>query len=145
MDCYRVFDSQHMYECTDCESCNNCQFLQRCKTCFDAYLCLDCDNCKHCIGCKNLKNKEYYAYNTQVTPEVFEAIKQDFLKNPVTRKEIFQKAKEVKYIFPSKNFTLTQCENIESSNQCFNSKNITHCFDVVNSRDIKYTCEMLLE
>ena len=144
VDCYRVFNSQHIYEWLDCENCNNCHYIQRCKDCADVYISLDCDNCKHCIGCKNLKNKEYYVFNQAVTQEQFEKIKKDFTHDEQKRVEIFEKAKQVKYEYPSKCLTLIQCENTQNSNQCFNSENVSNSFDIANCRDVKYTYEMLL-
>lgn len=83
-------------------------------------------------------------FNQAVTQEQFEKIKKDFTHDEQKRVEIFEKAKQVKYEYPSKCLTLIQCENTQNSNQCFNSENVSNSFDIANCRDVKYTYEMLL-
>ena len=73
----------------DCTKCYQTHFSQKCSSCFDSAFLYDCKNCQNCIFSFNLRNKNYYAFNKQVSKEEFEKIKHETLSSSLALEKGF--------------------------------------------------------
>ncbi len=142
LDLLNVFESELCYQCVDCKNCYSLKFSTDCQNCSSSAYLKNCIGCKNCFGCINLTQKEYFLFNKFVGKEKFEAFIQDFKagKNSVVselqkRFFAFQKTQ----IHPAVHgFQNENC----SGDHIFHSQNCEECFDVQDSRDMKF-CERI--
>lgn len=141
-DGINIFQSELLYECIDCLKCYDLKFSQDCKNCSESWFLKNCFGCSHCFGCINLRNKEYFLFNKKVSREKYEKFIEEFESG---------KASVIAKLFEQfTNFQATQFhpalhgyqnEDCEGDH-IFKSKNCQHCFDVQESRDMKF-CERI--
>lgn len=72
IDVYWVMDCELLYECVYMFSCFNCRYCFNCEQTSDSAFLYNCRNTHHSFMCSNLRNKEYCAYNKQLTKEEYE-------------------------------------------------------------------------
>lgn len=141
-DLLNVFESELCYQCIDCKNCYSLKFSTDCQNCSSSSYLKNCFGCQNCFGCINLTQKEYFLFNKFVGKEKFEEFMRDFEsgKNSVVEKLQkrffdFQKTQIHPAVHGYSN------ENI-SGDHIFHSQNCEDCFDVQESRDMKF-CERI--
>jgi hypothetical protein len=140
IDIFNVFDSELCYECIDCRSGYNLKFSQDCENCSDAWFLKNCIGCKNCFGCINLRQKQYYLFNKSVGKEAYEKFMKEFQsgKHSVISK-IHQQFIDFQATQPHRATQGYQNEDC-TGDHIFRSQNVKDCFDVQESRDMRY-CE----
>ena len=140
VDVFNVFDSELCYECVDCRNCYDLKFSQDCENCSESWFLKDCIGCKHCFGCMNLRQAEYCLFNKKVSQTEYENFINKFNSGS---HEAIQKLraqfKEFQATQPHRHMQGYQNENCEGDH-IFRSRDIKDCFDIQESRDMRY-CE----
>ena len=72
IDCYRVFQSEFLYESINCANCSRSAWLEDCADTTVSYFLKDCRGCTSCWGSYGLRNKSYCWKNEQLTKEEYE-------------------------------------------------------------------------
>lgn len=137
-DCLFIKSCESCFASSDCTKCYRTHFSRNCLECTDSLFLYDCRDCQNCIFSFNLRNKNYYAFNKQVTKEEFERIKKETLSSHESlekAKKMFNElvAKEAihKFLTGAKN------ENV-SGEFVYNSKNVLHSYYIHNGENEKY-------
>jgi hypothetical protein len=142
-NCYAVFCSKNVFNCSDSA------FLMNCK------------GCKHCLFCTNLRQKEYCIFNEQVSREEFEAAWKEIFDGS---REALERAREkfdgflAGQPFPAGTLInveestgdyLSNCKNVKDSYWVDNCRDCRYCSDIHFSRDCYdvniYEGEMMYE
>ena len=140
VDCYKVYESELLYECANCYNCYNCTYLQ------DSQHSSNCHLSSHLIGCKdtflstNLRNKQYYFLNKPLTKEQY-ATKLAEYNQKYTHQELLALFLDFKSQNPVK---YTDEINTENCTGCYlvNCKNCQDCFDCEYLEDSKYCYDL---
>jgi hypothetical protein len=150
-DCYYLADSSYNKDCIDCLGITNCElcyeciqsnncydlsYSYQCTNCRESALLYDCKKCSNCIACCNLIEKEYYIFNTPVSPEEFKQQKQELLA-PEKLQETIRKAHEFQVQFPKKHYFGHSNEH-SSGDNIIHTKNAINCFDGKEMEDCKH-------
>jgi hypothetical protein len=74
--------------CRYCKQCDDCVDCSKCTGCLDCTECTSCDNCTHCIGLIKDVDREYVAFDVQMTQEMYEIFAENYkaARNKVRRK-----------------------------------------------------------
>jgi len=145
-DCMDLFWSMGVelcYECTKTHESYHSFWCFNCKSVSDCYFCEDCMSCKNCFGCVNLRQKEYCIYNEQKTKEEFEAFLRSFGFTYSSIQQAKGKLADLRLSLPCKNLQIHNSENCVGD-YISDSKNCTECFDVMNSENLKYVWDGIL-
>lgn len=67
-------NDQYCYECVNASNCYRVFYSQNVSQCSDGAFLFNCQNCKRCFGCTNLVQKENYVWNKPCTPQEFDAL-----------------------------------------------------------------------
>ncbi len=138
VDGLNVFGSELIYECIDVRNCYDLKFSQDCENCSDSWFLKDCIGCKNCFGCMNLNHKEYYLFNKKVSKAEYKKFIKDFKSDSFeVLKKLNQQFIDFQKTQPQKYFQGFQNENCTGSH-IFRSQNCKECFDVQESRDMKF-------
>jgi hypothetical protein len=138
VDVIHNHSSELLYECIDCRNCYDTTFAQNAENCSNCHFIKNCVGCQHCFGCVNLCNKKYHLFNKPVTPAEYEKHLQGLeLSKYSRRKDMREHFGEFLLQFPHRSTEGYQNENCEGD-QIFHCKNAKRCFDVQESRDMKY-------
>lgn len=142
VDALNVFDVEQSYECIDCKDCFNIKYCQDCNNCSDSWFLRNCTGCKSCFGSMNLENKEYYLFNKKVEKseyiqfmEEYESGKHHIQKALCQKFSDFQKKQIHRATYGFRN-------EDSSGDHIFDCKNVKECFDVKESKNMKF-CERI--
>jgi hypothetical protein len=143
VDSLLVRDSELCYQCITCERCYECMYCQDCVSGRNLLMCYDCQNCSDCIGCAGLRGKQYCIYNTQFSPENYEAKRRalDLLSDEQMR-ELESKFTALCKTIPHRYAVLVNTEHC-TGDYIYNSKNTYHAFDVQRSEDAAYLAQTI--
>ncbi|MBT4385126.1 hypothetical protein HOD30_05280 [Candidatus Peregrinibacteria bacterium] len=149
VDCLRVRESQLCYESINMERCYNIKFSEDCTSCSDSWFLKSCIGSRNCFGSVNLRNKEFYFFNEQCTPEQYErrlsevGFGSENIEAGIKQEDI-QKMREQFYAFqlkfPHKYMVDRQTENSTGS-YILNSQNCEECFGIWNCQDCKFVVD----
>jgi len=140
-DCLRVDHCELCYECLDTHNCYRCLFLQDSDNCSDCSFSTGLRGCTSCFGCQGLVQKEYCAFNEQLTEaEWKERYGQLRLTRPVIVESI-RKSEELRLKTPQRFASLVQCEDV-TGDRCTQSKNCQEVFDSNTLEDCVYCTEI---
>ncbi len=146
-DCFTVYESERMYECTDCITCQFCKYSQLLRNCSTSDFSFDLHNCHFCFGCTGLRNKSYCWFNKEIGkeefmrrynalvwtwPEIWENIQKSFQASLSTprRASVFRNCEE------STGNYLGNCKNARVAFDAENCRDIAHSLLVVDSKDV---------
>ncbi|MDR2189931.1 MAG: hypothetical protein LBP53_01785 [Candidatus Peribacteria bacterium] len=136
IDCSYIYHSEHCFNCCDIKNGFNCFFSHDLENCSDCYFCSDLVSCKFCYGSHGLRNANYVRFGEHKTKEEWLALFAQYHKVQ-NFNEASQHSSELALPIPKKHLTLTNTENC-AGDYLTNSKNLTSCFDMVESEDCKY-------
>ncbi|USN59160.1 MAG: hypothetical protein H6767_03610 [Candidatus Peribacteria bacterium] len=145
VDCDKVMSSENCYDAIDSRHCYGCMHILNCMNCSDILWGEDLEGCSHCIGCKGVKNGSYYILNEEVEKAAFSEIQKKLEQDIGYRREMYERFLKLKLQVPSKQLQIIHSEKVEQSDKIENSENVSHCFDCINARDMKYCTEMMME
>ena len=145
-DCLAVNHCERLYECTDCFESQFDYYSQLLRNSSNCYFCFDMINCHNCFGSAGLRNKSYYFYNEQLTPEEYEKRMKEIL--PLTHDRLFEyikKSYDVSLKVPRKYLVQKNCED-SVGGYLGHCKNVHDSFDLEECRDashcaIAYQCK----
>ena len=138
VDVIHAHGSELLYECVDCRNGYNLRYSQNSENCSESWFLKNCIGCKNCFGCVNLRNKEYYFLNESLGKEAYEKkIKSLELQKYSSVKKLRDQYMEFLKQFPHRATEGYQNENC-SGDQVFRCQNVKECFDVQESRDMRY-------
>ncbi|MFA6392650.1 MAG: hypothetical protein WCW54_00990 [Candidatus Paceibacterota bacterium] len=126
------------YELVQAISNYNSSFLIESDQCVDSHFLYDCSNCVNCCLSSNLRNKSYFFQNQQLSREEYKkavmALRLETYSGQLNTKNIFmQIAKDAIHKYAHiKNSVDVIGDFIE------NSKNIYHCYGLVDAINTKY-------
>ncbi len=133
-----VHDSELCFEVTGVKKCYHCLYSQNLVNCSDCILSRDLVGCQNCFGCIGLRNKQYYYFNEQLSPEEWEAkVVAWNLGSHEGLKSAKEKIREFFLQFPRRAAETTGSENVLGS-YIFFSKNCYWCFDTNTCEDLRY-------
>ena len=127
------------YESDDCYNSSRLRYCKGCYDCLDSFFLLDCRGCTNCIGCVNLRNKQYCAFNKQLTKEAYRefllSARLDTDSGVAALREKFEKfansqIRKFAEIYNSAN---------SSGNYIANAKNCRQCFHAYDAEDNAYS------
>ncbi len=142
--CKNSFD---LYECENCELAYDGLVLDKCYRTFfsfgvensvDIWFSKNLRGCTNCFGCVNLANKSNCYFNQQLSKEEYQEKIKEFNSGSYSEiQKMKKKAMDFWVKFPTKyNYSL---KNINSTgDRIFNSKDLTDCYYVKNSQNLKY-------
>ncbi len=139
VDSTHVMDSEHCYECVDVDKSYNLAWCQNVKDSSDSRFLYDCHGCRNCFLCVGLRNKEYCIKNKEYKKEEYEKkiSEIDFTSHSTVKKlksEFYEFYKDSPRLY----YTGQNNENVTSSDNIFNSRNCSYCFDCNNLEDCKF-------
>lgn len=142
--CKNSFD---LYECENCELAYDGLVLDKCyrtfysfgvENCVDVWFSKNLRGCTNCFGCVNLANKSNCYFNQQLSKEEYQEKIKEFNSGSYSEiQKMKKKAMDFWVKFPTKyNYSL---KNVNSTgDRIFNSKDLTDCYYVKNSQNLKY-------
>ncbi len=139
VDTLNCTESEDCYEVVDVERCYRLFFSQNCKHCTDGMFLFDCRGCTDCLFSTNLRNKRYYIFNKQYTPEAYQAKKAQIMAELVAGKlpELWQRFSDL--CIKAIHRPLEQANSEEvSGDYIFNSHQSQHCYDVNGTDQCAY-------
>lgn len=137
-DIYFGTHLERSYETVNGQQSNGVLFSQNVVGCVNSAFLYACSGCTDCFGCVNLRGKSYYFLNEPLT-------KDEYKKRVEAIMGSHEKIEEFKKVFEKHRLQFPHRENnnIKTVNAVgeylFSSKNLTHCFEVTESEDCKYT------
>jgi hypothetical protein len=143
MDLFWCLGCELCYECIKTHESYHCFWCFNCKSLSDCYFCEDCISCKNCFGCVNLRQKEYCIYNEQKTKEEFNVFMKNFKFTYSEVEKTKQKMMKFGLSVPRKSLRIHNSENC-IGDYISDSRNCTECFDVMNSENVKYAWDGIL-
>ncbi|HEV7702304.1 MAG TPA: hypothetical protein VGO63_02590 [Candidatus Paceibacterota bacterium] len=139
VDSLMIKDNEKGYELVQASTNYNSSFLVESDRCVDSSFLYDCSNCTNCCMSSNLRNKSYVFRNKQLTKGEYEkAIGELRLETYFGQ----QKAKQGFSEMIKK--SIHKYANIKNSVNAVgdfigNSKNVYHCYGLVDAENIKYS------
>ncbi|MFH1444300.1 MAG: hypothetical protein ABIG34_02835 [Candidatus Peregrinibacteria bacterium] len=139
VDCMKLNLCEQCYELQYSERCHRCFYSRNLQGCNDCWFCYDCQGCSDCFGCAGLRNKHHYFFNVPLSKSDYEAnlhnAQTDCFSSLQTLAARFRRDVLSKVVH--------RFARILGSEQCSgdyitNSKNCDHCFEIDESRDLKY-------
>ena len=94
---------QHSYQCIHCIGCFETAYADHSNMCKYSSFLSFCNNCDYCLGCVNLQTARYCILNTQYTPEEYEVMAKEILKDRTSRLAFQKKFEELVHTSPRKN------------------------------------------
>ncbi len=138
VDSLFIKENDRGYELVQALQNYNSTFLVESDQCIDSHFLYDCSNCVNCCLSSNIRNKSFVFKNKQLTKEEYQnaiaSLRQDTYSGQTkARKEFAEIAKNAIHKFAHiKNSVNATGDFIE------NSKNVHHCFGLVNAENSKY-------
>lgn len=138
-DCLFLHNCELCYECVQSQDCYECKFALHSKNCSSSAFIEDCLSCSNCFMCCNLRNKEYYAFNKQVSKQEYKKILAEYELH--TNKGLAEAKKDweqyrIKY--PKRAHHNIQTENC-SGEYIIQAKNCKQCYLMdKGAEDCKY-------
>ncbi|MDD5026301.1 MAG: hypothetical protein PHH13_02885 [Candidatus Peribacteraceae bacterium] len=139
VDCLKLNLCEQCYELMYSERCNRCFFSQNLQGCNNCWLCYDCQGCSDCFGCAGLRNKHHCFLNEQLSPGDYQAHMQEVQTGHFSHMQEHARRFRNDILLKS----IHRYARILASEECIgdyitNSQNCFHCFEVDESRDLKY-------
>ena len=141
VDCFRCEKCELCYECIDCTNCYRSTYLQDCDGCSESHFLKSCIGCSNCFGCVNLKNKRYFFFNEELSPEEY-AMRLAALRldRATTNQQFHAQFVEYAQQFPHRYMQGVQNESV-SGDYLTHSKNAYRCFDSRKLWDCRYVVQ----
>lgn len=135
-DCLKIYDCELCYGCIDCHRCYRCFDSIQCDNCSECHLCRDCTGCIGCIGCTNLRNKRFFLHNR---PSTEEEVRRETARIAAQsgRAAARERWQQMDRRSPRRSSLIIHCENC-TGDSVYESRNASHCFDVVGAEDVAY-------
>lgn len=133
-----LLQCERCYECLDCVGAQFCTYCQLVRNSSNCSFCFDLVNCHNCFGSCGLRNKSYYYFNEQLTPEQYEEKMKTVVWTPQAIAENQKKAFEASLALPRRYVQQKNCEEC-TGGYLGNCKNVNESFDIESSRDVKYS------
>jgi hypothetical protein len=139
-DIYMGDLSELCYESANIFKCNRVFFsTHNCRDCIDVWFSRNLRGCQNCFGCVGLRNKQYYIYNKPYSKEdYFAEIKKIDTGSYAECQNVIQKVDDLYLTIP-----VRYVEGVHNvgvvGDYVFNSKNVTHSFEVTDAVDCKYS------
>jgi len=143
VDMFWCLTSELCYECTKTHESYHSFWCLNSKNLNDCFFCEDCHACKHCFGCFGLRQKEYCVYNKQLTKNEYESFMSNFHFTYPEIETAKRKFKDFSLTIPHKNLQNLNAEDCVGD-YITASKKCVDCFDVMNSENIKYVWDGVL-
>lgn len=143
LDTLVVRECENCYECIDCRKLYECFYCQDCHSSNNLLYCFDLQGCRDCIGCAGLRNKQYYLFNQQVSPQEFKEFKKKLdLCDPQTRQKLKNELEKLKLKIPHRYMQSKNVENV-SGNYIYQAKNVTDSFYADRCEDCRYVAQVV--
>ncbi|MBI4159894.1 hypothetical protein HY504_01880 [Candidatus Wolfebacteria bacterium] len=146
-NCYDVTTSMYdelSYDSMAIRNCYQMAFSYFCEKCRDVWFSRDCAGCSNCFGCVNLRNKQYHIFNKPYTKEAYEEeIKRFDLGSWSALSRIKKEVEKFLLRSPRKFMTSWRNANV-SGDMIAYSKNLRHCYNVVEVEDSAYCQDIVL-
>ena len=133
VDCFFVFKSELLYECSDCSECYSCTHSQRLRTCTETHWSSDCLGCQNCFACVGLQKKEFHILNKPCSREEWTAI----MKSPQKQNTILKNLRNVYLQTPRKHAEMLHCEDC-TGDFILHSRRTHSCWDTMGLEDCLY-------
>lgn len=142
VDVLETHRSENIYDSITIHRSRNIFYSQDSADCsFGAFL-YNCLGCHNCICCSNLVNKNYYAFNKQVTKEEYQQLWQEIFDGKRSTLAKFTKEYEnMRNHALKKHLNITNCENSIGHN-IQNGKNLFLCEEGTGGENIRYAERM---
>ncbi len=129
-DLYWVNRAELCYDLVDCSDVYNLKYSQNSYNCRDSAFLYECRGCKDCFMCVGLRNKQFYIFNKQYSPDGFkQEMKKYNLGSWKKVSELKVEFEKFKFNFPRRYAHILNCENATGDN-LGNIKNAMNCFDI---------------
>src|SRR3989344_846205 len=139
LDCYRVKDSELLYECIGINKSSRCYFSEECDGCMDMWFSRSCFGCTNCLGCINLRSKSFCIFNKQYTKE--EYFKKLASMNLASRKQLAAYRAEAHAFwlkYPHRAYIGNSLNLNVTGDYVYESKNTKEAFMVSGAEDSRY-------
>jgi len=136
-DLYFGFSDDRCYESVNIEESSGVTFGQNVAGCVDSHFLLNCSGLTNCFGCVNLRGKSNCFFNEQLTSDEYKKKIDEILGS-------YQKIEEYKKKFETfaLQFPMRENNNLKSVNSTGNylseCKNVHSSFEVFESEDCRY-------
>jgi len=136
-DLYFGFSDDRCYESVNIEESSGVTFGQNVAGCVDSHFLLNCSGLTNCFGCVNLRGKSNCFFNEQLTGDEYKKKIDEILGS-------YQKIEEYKKKFETfaLQFPMRENNNLKSVNSTGNylseCKNVHSSFEVFESEDCRY-------
>ena len=140
-DSLNVFECENTYECINVKKSYGLKYSQDCQNCSESWFLRDCFGCKDCFGCIGLQNAQYQIFNEQKTKEEYETFMENFSSDHKSITTMKKKYEDFISDKPRKFAQMLQNENAVWDH-IFECRDVVSCFDIQESRDMKY-CERI--
>ncbi|RIL12534.1 MAG: hypothetical protein DCC75_00230 [Proteobacteria bacterium] len=137
-----IHDSEIGYELIKAENCYSVFYSQNVFNCSNSAFLRNCRNCRNCLFCANLRNAEYMAFNRKVSPEEFKRLWGEVFSGSRARLEE-QRLKYLAFLHsqPEPAAVMINCESCEG-NYITNSRNVRDSYCVDNCQDCRYSTDL---
>lgn len=133
VDCFFIFKSELLYECSDCSECYSCTHSQRLRTCTETHWSSDCLGCQNCFACVGLRKKEFQILNKPCTKEEWG----ELIKNPENQQKALKDLRDVYLKSPRKYAEMLHCED-STGDFLLHSRKASSCWDSTDLEDCMY-------
>ncbi len=133
VDCFFVFKSELLYECTDSSECYSCTHGQRIRTCTETHWSSDCVGCQNCFACVGLRKKEFHILNKPCTREEWKSL----IEDPKKQQEILKNLRKIYLDTPRKHAEMLHCEDC-TGDLLLHSQRAHSCWDGFDLEDCLY-------
>ncbi len=143
VDCLSVLNCHNSYEVLVWLNCHGAFFSYDVKNCDDVTFVYNSNACSHCYGCFGLENKKYHIFNEALSEENYsKKVKELKMLSLKAQKDVFQDFLK-RSGYTKKPLENIGCENVTDSSRIYNSKDISHGFNIQNSEHVRYGRNLL--
>lgn len=141
-DCLTINDCELCYECLDSHHCYRCMYVQDCDNCSECFFSTGLRSCRNCIGCHGLVQKQFCAFNEQLSEEEWKRLYgSPGFTRPVIE-EMKQRSDALRLRTPQHFVNLVMCEDV-TGDRCIESRNSRMVFDSQKLEDCAYCTELM--
>ncbi len=140
LDCFKVYDSEGLYECTNCNTCTFSSYLSDSQNCTECHYGSNLIGCQHCFGCVNLRNQQFTFFNERCTPEQYHSRAQEIRQafGPEAVLKSYQDFKEQHFAKWMRERNTENC----TGDYIVNCKNCVDCYDCEDLEKSNYCCDL---
>ncbi len=137
-DCLHVSNNaEFVVDCNYCTHLYRCAHLTYADSCSDVILGYDLRGCDHCFGCVGLRQKSYYIFNEQYSPEEYKKKVDEITTSKKSFTNAREKFKILKAQFPRVFAYQRKCIDC-TGNDLEEGKSLHNSFSIRNSEEAKY-------